>query len=175
MYRVVLAIACAEADDLERCGQLLEAEAAAGFPIPDDGNWTTALQYWAEAAVLTRNVEAAEVLLDRISPTRELLVTTHVTASPVLAHTVGRLQHFLGLHEESNDSFERALQLHEGLRSPLYVCTTQAAWAALLADRDHDDDRVRASAMAAEAREAACNGGYQNVELEATRVLEQIA
>ena len=105
VYRAVLAIACAEADDLERCGQLLEAEAAAGFPIPDDGNWTTALQYWAEAAVLTRNVEAAEVLLDRISPyprapghdacDGEPCPCSHRGTSPALSWSARRVKRFV--------------------------------------------------------------------------------
>lgn len=36
VYRAVLAFGCAETGDLDRCRQLLAAEAAAGFPIPQD-------------------------------------------------------------------------------------------------------------------------------------------
>ena len=144
VYRAVLAVARAEAGDLERSRQLLEAEYAAGFAVPEDTNWTTTNSYWAESAVRVGNVDAADMLLGRITPFADQLATTQVSMSPVLAHSIARLQHFLGRLDDADTSYRQALHLHEGLRCPIFVCTTQAAWAALLADRDGDDDRMRA-------------------------------
>ncbi len=175
VYRAVLAVACAEAGDLERSRQLLEAEYAAGFAVPEDTNWTTTNSYWAESAVHVGNVDAADMLLGRITPFADQLATTQVSMSPVLAHSIARLQHFLGRLDDADTSYRQALHLHEGLRCPIFVCTTQAAWAALLADRDGDDDRVRARAMAEQAREIASNGGYGNVERNAVDLLERLA
>jgi len=55
----VLAAAYAATRDLEGSRQLLDAELAAGFPIPEDSNWSTAHQCWAESAVVLRHAEAA--------------------------------------------------------------------------------------------------------------------
>ena len=49
-------------------------------------------------------------MLRPISPYAERLVTTHVTASPVLAHTIGRLEHLLGHDEDADVSLEMAEQ-----------------------------------------------------------------
>jgi tetratricopeptide (TPR) repeat protein len=175
VYRAVLAVAYASTQDLDRTRQLLDAEFTEGFPIPQDSNSTTAFQYWSEAAVLLGRRPAAEALLGMIAPFAEFVVTTNVTASPVLAHTMGRLQHSLDRHDEADASFQLALRLHQGLRSPLYVCTTQAAWAALLADRDRGDDRTRARVMAEDALRTSSDGGYRNVEHDASAVLERLA
>ena len=174
VYRAVLAYACGETGDLARCRQLLAAEAAAGFPIPEDSNWTTSHLYWSESAVFSGDRAAAELLLHRMAPFADRVVTTHVTLSPALAYAMGRLQHFLGNLEASDESYRRALHIHEALANPLYVATTQAAWAALLFDRDCDDDRDRARVMAEEARRTAAEGGYRNVEVAADRVLERL-
>jgi class 3 adenylate cyclase len=174
VYRAVLAFVCAVADDLERCRQLLDAEYAAGFAVPEDTNWTTTHAYWAEAARRAGHADAAEALLGRITPFTDFLATTGVSISPVLAHTIGRLQHFLGRLDEADASYAGALALHERLRCPIFVCTTQAAWAALLAERDRGDDRARARAMAEDARETAARGGYGNVERDATDLLHQL-
>jgi len=64
-----------------------------------------------------------------------LVALAGVTASPTFAHTIGRLQHFLGRVDAAEESFRLALELHEELRSPLYVSSTLAAWAELLAER----------------------------------------
>lgn len=53
-------------------------------------------------------------------------------------------------------------------------CTTQAAWAALLADRDRPDDRTRATAMAAQAKDTAFRGGYRNIERNAADLFERL-
>ena len=175
VYRAVLAYGCAETGDLDRCRQLLAAEAADGFQIPEDTNWTTSHQYWSESAVLGGDSNAAELLLPRITPFADRMVTTNVTISPALAHTIGRLLHFLGDLDEGDESYRRALQLHEGLRCPLYVSTTQAAWAGLLVDRDSGGDDVRAREMAEEARNTASQRGYRNVERDASVVLARLA
>jgi tetratricopeptide (TPR) repeat protein len=175
VYRAVLAVAHAETGDLGRCRQLLDAEHSAGFVIPEDSNWTTAHAYWAEAAVRSGHTDAALVLLGRITPFAHHLVTTLVSASPVVTHSIGRLQHLLGRLDEADASYGRALRLHEGLRCPIFVCTTQAAWATLLADRDRGDDLVRARALAEQARQTASDGGYGNVARDAARLLERLS
>jgi hypothetical protein len=58
--------------------------------------------------------------------------------------------------------------------SPLLTAYTDAAWAALLADRDQGDDRTRAREMAEHALAAATAGGYGYAERDTHAVLEQL-
>jgi hypothetical protein len=51
---------------------------------------------------------------------------------------------------------------------------TQAAWAAVLADRDRGDDRVRAKPMAEAALDVATVGGYGYADRDARAVLDQL-
>jgi hypothetical protein len=58
--------------------------------------------------------------------------------------------------------------------SPLLTAYTDAAWAALLADRNRRDDRTRARERAEQALAAATSGGYGYIERDARAVLERL-
>ena len=60
------------------------------------------------------------------------------------------------------------------MESPLSSRTPQAAWAALLADRNHGDDRAHARDHGRPALTAATTGGYGYIEADARAVLEQL-
>jgi hypothetical protein len=62
----------------------------------------------------------------------------------------------------------------ERFGSPLLVAYTQAAWAAVLAERDTGDDRERARPMADAALAAATTGGYGYIEADARSVLAKL-
>jgi class 3 adenylate cyclase/tetratricopeptide (TPR) repeat protein len=175
VYQAVLAMAYADGGDLARCGRLLDAAHEEGFAIPPDNSWSSALYCWADAAVRTGDGAAAMVLHDRLAPFGDHLVTTHVTVDPVIAHTLGRLEHVLGRYDEAAESFGRALELHERLRCPPFVATTEVAWAQLLTDRDGGGDRHQARAMAERARQTAVTRGYAGIELDAVALLARIA
>jgi class 3 adenylate cyclase/tetratricopeptide (TPR) repeat protein len=171
VYKSVLAMAYADAGDLERCGTLLDAARGERFTIPLDNSWSSALYCWADAAVRTGDREAAILLHDQLAPFRDQLVTTHVTVDPVVAHTLGRLEHLLGHYDEAADSFGRAQQLHEQVRCPPLVAMTEVAWARMLHDWGRSGDRHQIRAMAERARQTAVAGGYAEVERDAVALL----
>ncbi len=70
--------------------------------------------------------------------------------------------------------FEEAMAIHDGMESPLLVAYTDAAWSALLADRDLGDDRQRARAMAERAVTVATAGGYGDIQSDAQTVLARL-
>jgi tetratricopeptide (TPR) repeat protein len=174
VYKSVLAMAYADAGDLEGCRTLLDAAHAEEFATPPDNSWSSALYCWADAAVRTGDREAATLLHDQLAPFADHLVTTHVTVDPVVAHTLGRLEHLLGRYDEAADSFGRAQQLHERLRCPPFVAMTEVAWAHLLTDRGRGGDRHQARTMAERAVRAAVAGGYAEVERDAVALLGRI-
>ena len=56
----------------------------------------------------------------------------------------------------------------------LLIAHTDAAWSALLADRDRGDDRQRARAMAERAVTVATAGGYGDIQSDAQAVLARL-
>jgi class 3 adenylate cyclase/tetratricopeptide (TPR) repeat protein len=174
VYKSVLAMALADAGDLERCRVLLDEAHAEEFAIPPDNSWSSALYCWADAAVRTGDNGSAELLHEQLAPFRDQLVTTHVTVDPVVDHTLGRLEHLLGRYDEAADSFGRAQQLHQRLRCPPFVAMTEVAWAQLLADRGGGGDRHQARAMAERAMQIAVAHGYAGVERDAAALLARV-
>ena len=174
VYQAVLAKAYGEAGDLDRSRGLLDAAQADHFAIPEDNAWSSAHMCWADVAILTRHLDAAEVLRARLDPFGHHLVTTHVTVDPVVSHTVARLEHLLGRYDDADKSFARAYDVHDQLRSPLLVSLTEAAWAGLLVDRVEGEDDQRALAMAQRAYRTASEAGYRTIERDAAAVLERL-
>jgi hypothetical protein len=97
-----------------------------------------------------------------------------VTIDPVLAHTIGRLEHVLGRLDDAEASFGRAAKLHSRLRCPSFVSLTEVAWAQLLLERNENDDHARARAMAERARHTASQRRYAGVEKAAAAILERL-
>jgi tetratricopeptide (TPR) repeat protein len=174
VFQSVLAKAFADAGDLDRARRLLDDSHRAGLIVPEDNAWSSAHYCWADVAVRTKHSAAAATLHGRLAPFSDQLVTTHVTIDPVLAHTVGRLEHLLGRFEDAEASFNRAATLHARLRCPPFVSLTEIAWAQLLIDRGQGDDHQRARAMAERARGTASRHRYVGIERAAVAILEQL-
>ena len=110
-----------------------------------------------------------------MAPYHAQIVTTGITVQPAVAFYLGQLDHVLGNLDAADAWFTEAMEIHQRMESPLLVAHTQAAWAALLADRNRDDDRARARDMAEHALATATTGGYGYIERDARAVLEQLA
>jgi tetratricopeptide (TPR) repeat protein len=174
VYQSVLAMAYADAGELDQARGLLDKASSAGLVVPEDNAWSSAHYCWADVAVRTSHSSSAAVLHRRLAPFSDQLVTTHVTIDPVLAHTIGRLEHVLGQLDAADASFRRAAELHARLRCPPFIALTEVAWADLLIDRDRDDDRTRARAMAERARGTASRHRYAGVESAAAAILDRL-
>ena len=146
-----------------------------GFTTPEDSAWSTAHAAWAETAVRTGRQATAPVLRDRLSPFPAQLVATTLTVLPAFAHVLGRLDHLSSRYDDAAAWFTKAMQIHEQLESPLLIAYTNAAWAELLAERDHADDRAQAVVKARDALAAAVAGGFGYIEADARRVLDRVA
>ncbi len=174
-YRSVLALAFADTAGREADATgLLDADLAKGFEAPADFQWAVTHCLWADAAARVGHRAAAEVLYERLQPFPGHIVFNGVMACLSLAHYLGLLDHALDRHNDADERFQEAMTMHERLGSQLFVACTQAAWAALLADRNCGDDRDRAIAMAEAALATATAGGYGYVERDARAVLERL-
>jgi tetratricopeptide (TPR) repeat protein len=175
VYQPALADAYARAGDIERARELLDTQVAAGLAMRADHIWSTAHATWANAAVRVGHHGVAQIVRERIAPFHDQVVTSDITVHPAVAHYLGRLDHLLGRYDEADTYFTEAMAMHERLESPLLIAHTQAAWAALLADRSRRDDDIRARAMAERALSSATAGGYGYIEADALAVLSQLA
>jgi class 3 adenylate cyclase/tetratricopeptide (TPR) repeat protein/DNA polymerase III delta prime subunit len=173
-FRGILALAFASSGRETDAMELLDAEAAACFETSRDYNWTTTQSVWAEAAARTGHSVAAEFVYEQLRPFDDLIVSASAVMRLAVAHYLGLLDHSLGRLDDADERFAKAMEVHERLGSGMFVAHTQAAWAALLADRDRGDDRERAVAMAEAALATARAGGYGNVERTARSVLERL-
>jgi predicted ATPase len=155
--------------------ELFDEEFAGSLQAITSGySWATMHTLWAEAAARVGHRPAAEVLYEQLQAFSDHVVSAGALMRLSIAHYLGLLDHALGRHDDADDRFREAMATHEQLGSKLFVVHTQAAWAALLADRDRDDDRERAATMAEAALSAATAGGYGYVERDARAVLERL-
>ena len=150
-YQAALAYACAMGGDETSAVRHLDRAIDHGFTTPEDSAWSTAHAAWAETAVRTGRHASAPVLRDRLSPFHAQLVATTLTVLPAFAHVLGRLDHLSGPIRRRRRVVHEAMQIHEQLDSPLLIAYTNAAWAEMLAERDHADDRAQAVVKAQDA------------------------
>ena len=156
-------------------GHLLDIEISNDFPMSEDIQWLTAHVLWAEAAARCGHRPAAETLYQRLKPWHAQFATTHITVSGSVAHYLGRLSHVLDRFEEADSWFTEALDCHESMEAPFFVASTQAAWSALLIDRNQPGDVQRARTLLNIALPVATEGGYGYVERDARDLLERMA
>ncbi len=174
VYRAVLVLAKVRAGLVDEAMAMLDEDRADGFQMPKDLAWSFALGSWIDAAGLLGSVEAAPSLRAQIVPYHDQVIWFGVGFEPALCHYLGRLDHLEGRYDDAEQWFTEALEIHHRVRSPILVASTQAAWAAMLADRDRTDDHGRARTMAQAALDAAVSGGYGYVESDARLVLERL-
>jgi ATP/maltotriose-dependent transcriptional regulator MalT len=153
---------------------LLEEGLATGFMTQKTGSWATGMVCWAEAAAMARHAPAAEALRPALRPFAHLAATSGVTVHPAICHTLGTLDHVLGDLDGAVTWSEQADALHRNLASPLLIAYSDAARAAVLADRGQGDDHDRARRLATQALEASTSGGYGDIARTATEALEQL-
>jgi tetratricopeptide (TPR) repeat protein len=173
--RAVLAHACARGEDLGRAADLLDEDRAGGLAMPEDAAWLTGHAAWVCAAVLVGDLAGADELYERLRPFHDQLASAApVTVNCAVAHYLGMVDHLLGRHDEADGWYERAMAIHHRMESPLLIAYTDAAWAALLADRDRGDDRERARAMAERAVEVSAARGLGYIHADAQAVLARL-
>ena len=175
-YRAALAYACAmRGDETSAVRHLDRATRPMGSPRRRTVRGRRPMPPGQRPAVRTGRHASAPVLRDRMSPFHAQLVVTTLTVLPGFAHLLGRLDHLSGRYDDAAAWFTKAMQIHEQLDSPLLIAYTNAAWAEMLAERDHADDHAQAVVKAQDALAAAVAGGFGYIEADARRVLDRVA
>ena len=173
VYHAVIAQTHAVSGRYDEARAELDQAAASGFAARRDVTFTTTVGAWAEAAVRTRHPSMATIH-NLLLPLQDLLVTTHATVQPAVAHFLAQLDHGLGRFDDAERWFAEADTIHRRMESPLLVAYSDVGLAALLAGRGRPGDAERARDLAEQVLSVATPGGYGYIERDAREVLERL-
>jgi len=127
---------------------------------------------WAEVAIQTRDVGAAEVLLDRLASFADQVVCNGVDIFGSLDHYRGALWGVLGRFDEAQRLLLRGSAVHEALGAPFFEARSQVELARVLiarADPGDVDEAVRRAGLAVA---TARKHGFGTVERRAAELAE---
>jgi class 3 adenylate cyclase/tetratricopeptide (TPR) repeat protein len=170
-YRPAWALTLVEANRADEARDLLQQETTLGFPGADDYLLPTYLQAWANVAYALNDTEAAGPLYRRLLRWPNLVAFTGATVNGAVAEHLALLATVLGLYDEADDHFVRAMKSYEGLSAPFFIALTQLEWSQLLLERRAEGDLTHAEMMLGSARDTAQRCGFAAVERRAREAL----
>jgi len=169
-FRSALARIYADIGRTEDARALLRREAGVRFAHPFDPLAATTIVMWAEVAIQTRDVAAAEVLLDRLASFADQVVCNGVDIFGSLDHYRGALRGVLGRFDEAERLLARGFAVHEGLGAPFFEARSHLELARVLAERADPGDHDEAARHAGLALAMAAKHGFATVERRAAEV-----
>jgi tetratricopeptide (TPR) repeat protein len=140
--------------------------------IPWDLARLTALVYFAEAAAMSGELDAAPILYELIEPYGGQLVWTSVGAYGHASMYLGLLAAALGRHRQADEQFAIATEFHETNGLLVWAARTHLGWAEALAKRG---EHGRARGHAERALELSREHGYHVFEPRAIALLATTA
>jgi len=126
-FRSLVALAQAEAGELESAREVLETDLATRFAaLPHDPFWLASIVDYAYAVARLGDREAARVLHEILAPYRGRLATTSVAVWGVVDHPLGRLELLLGDDEAARRSLQTATDAYTAMGAPLWKARAEA-------------------------------------------------
>jgi class 3 adenylate cyclase/tetratricopeptide (TPR) repeat protein len=132
VYKAALAANQCEANHHDDARTLLEESYRAGFDLPRDAAWSTAMVSWAAVAADLQLEDVAAALYPLLLPFEEHVPTTGLNAMPPFAVSLGELAAARGLFEDAERHFEVAERISAGLEAPYFLARTYLGWATAL-------------------------------------------
>jgi tetratricopeptide (TPR) repeat protein len=121
---------------------LFEQVAAKNFQdIPRDSEWLLAISQLAEVCTRLGDADRAALLYGLLRPYagRHIVVAGGWVCRGAVNHYLGMLAATMGAHDEADEYFRSALDMHERLGAPIYAARTRTEWARALAGRNGAD------------------------------------
>jgi tetratricopeptide (TPR) repeat protein len=162
-FRSALARIYADIGRIEDARTLLGREAAVGFAHPFDPLAATTMVMWAEVAIQTCDLGAAQILLDRLESFADQVVCNGVNVFGSLDHYRGALWAVLGRFDEAERLLTRGGRVHEGLGTPFFEARSQLELARMLRSRGAASDGDEAARLAGLALATANRHGFTTV------------
>jgi class 3 adenylate cyclase/tetratricopeptide (TPR) repeat protein len=167
-----LAIAYAEADQLDHARQYLQAFAAKGFALPLEGAWLTAIADYAGAAIECQDTSCAGPLFDQLAPWINQLSFSGTTTEGPVTHYLGGLATVLGRYDDANAYFALAAAFSDRVGAKFFAARTGLLWGKMLAERRAPGDTEKARELLTTAHTVAAAHGYGNVQRRAAAALQ---
>jgi class 3 adenylate cyclase/tetratricopeptide (TPR) repeat protein len=167
-----LAMSLLEAGDRGQAHEVLDDQLPLLPAEPDGLSWLATCVAWAEAAARLSDVPAAEVLIARLEPHRDLIAYSGTTHQGSVAEAIGRLRSLTGDHSGALAAFDTADALHERLQAPYFQARSWAFRAEALIWRGGPGDQDAADRLLHHAGQVAEELGLGGVTLEVDRVRE---
>jgi class 3 adenylate cyclase len=168
----VLAFAHVEGDRLKDAAGLLEEFASAGFDLPLNSSWLTAMVCYAEAAIAVRVPEHATAIFDRLAPWSDQWCSVGASAEGPVSRSLGGLACVLGRYDEADTYFRKSAAMSDRMGSKFFAAWTDLMWGKLLAERRGPGDFEKAKGLLTRAHSAASTQRYGNLERRATKALQ---
>ncbi len=126
-FRSLVALANAEAGELEFAREVLDTDVATRFEsLPRDPFWLATVVDYAYAVARLEDREAAALLHGILDPYRGRLATTAVAVWGVVDHALGRLELLLDEEEAGRRSLRAAIDSYAAMRAPLWKARAEA-------------------------------------------------
>ena len=161
-----------EAGRPEEARPFVEEAAQDGFyHMPWDQAWTMGMSIWAEVAAHVGPPSAVEVLYEKLKPWAGQVAWSGISTNGSLARYVGLLAAAMGRHDEAQEHFAAAAEVHERVDAPIFLARTRLDWAQSLLARGGPGDAERVQEMVEQARATAREHGCVTLEARAVAAL----
>ncbi|MCA1845950.1 MAG: tetratricopeptide repeat protein, partial [Actinobacteria bacterium] len=138
--RAMLAQAYCETGRLDEARSLFDRLAPLLPDLPPDPNWIITVTRSAAVSARLGDLPRAAAVHDLLLPYRDRLAGQGIIWTGAVAHYLGLLAGVLGRHDEADDHFARAAELHRRLDAPSWLARTQLEQARLLRVRGEPGD-----------------------------------
>ena len=135
-----LALAHAEADNVDGAGLQLEKFAATDFELPIDDVWLLAMVSYADAAIACRDPQYVQPLFDQLAPYATQWTVTGSSSQGSVSHYLGGLAAVLGRYDDADAYFTRAAELNDHLAAKFDTTRTDLLWAKMRTERNAAGD-----------------------------------
>jgi tetratricopeptide (TPR) repeat protein len=159
---------------LDEAREKLAAEAALGFNYPYNVTWVAALVNLTDAAVTTCDVASSTTLLERLVPFAGHVVNVGVLTLGAVARPLARAATLLGNHDQAEQWFATAHDIHQRLQTPYWTARGQLDHADLCLARSDDEELDRARQLATTAAGTAIEYGCAGLRTRAEELLSKL-
>ena len=174
-FWAALALARAEAGDLEGARSTMAMHAADGFAsFPYDPNWLVGLCLYAETCGHVGDRVGAAALEPLLAPWTGQVAFNSATVWGFVARHAGVLDRVLGRHDRAVERLEQAETQHERIDAPLWLARARLDLGQALLDRAGRGDADRAGRLLERALERGERHGCATIAERAAALLDQV-
>jgi tetratricopeptide (TPR) repeat protein len=169
-----LALAHAEAGQVEDACQLLKKADAQELDTPSSGTWLTAMAVFAEVAIECRDARGARRQFERLAPWASQSSAGALIAEGPISHYLGGLASVLGHYDEADVYFSQAAAVNHRVGAKFFAARTDLSWGKMFAKRGAPGDTEKARDLLSRAQTVAAAHAYGRVESRAAAALQRL-